>query len=266
MDCLSTGNEPRPYRSHKIPACDRCRKGKLRCEANVSNGPCRICRDQGVDCTRSPASKATKGSKRSTPTMNSTSGMAMTSVRSPKRPRMSGSNPSTSPRSGNNVRPSLEENTPEQSGLQSPDYTRQEKASTNARSSMIIGPVIAEDVQLLEQYMATQARPRKSDDKRMYDTVSDNPKDPVIYLSVSRQREGLSSRERPGEKQKEILEQILGPNLDEVVNLYGVRRYLVTCAEYFSVIFATFILAFLSLMSIISNNCFQRAIKAYRPL
>ncbi|KAB8293982.1 hypothetical protein EYC80_009449 [Monilinia laxa] len=221
MDSLSTGNEPRPYRSHKIPACDRCRKGKLRCEANVSNGPCRICRDQGIDCTRSQASKATKGSKRSTPTTNSTGGIAMTSVRSSKRPRISGSNPPISPRPGNNFRPSLEENAPEQSGLQSPDYSQQEKTSTNARSSMIIGPVIAEDVQLLEQYMATQARPRKSNDKRMYDTVSDNPKDPVIYLSVSRQREGLSSRERPGEKQKEILEQILGPNVDEVVNLYG---------------------------------------------
>ncbi|KAF7861872.1 hypothetical protein EAF04_007754 [Stromatinia cepivora] len=68
--------------------------------------------------------------------------------------------------------------------------------------------------------MESQSRPKTSKRGRLYDTVSDNPKDPVIYLSVSRRREGLSSSDRPGEKQKEILEQILGPNVGEVVKLY----------------------------------------------
>ncbi|EDN99599.1 hypothetical protein SS1G_02456 [Sclerotinia sclerotiorum 1980 UF-70] len=99
---------------------------------------------------------------------------------------------------------------------------------------MIIGPAIAEDVQVLEQYMESQSGPKTSKRGRLYDTVSDNPKDPVIYLSVSRRREGLSSSERPGEKQKEILEQILGPNVGEVVKLYGLCQYLVICAEFFS--------------------------------
>ena len=86
---------------------------------------------------------------------------------------------------------------------------------------MIVGPVIAEDVQLLEKYMTSQNRPGISDRERIYDTVSDNPRDPVIYLSVPRRREGLSSSSQPGEKQKEIFEQILGPHIGEVINLYA---------------------------------------------
>lgn len=222
MDSLPTGNESRPYRSHKIPACDQCRKRKSRCEADMSNGSCRICLGQGVDCTRSEAPKT---NKRGNSTTNRKGSIETTSVRPSKRPRISGSSTSTLSRPQNNLHVPIEENVPEKSGLQSPDYSRQEIASVNAKSSMIIGPVIAEDVQLLEQYMATQPQTKSSDRERLYDTISDNPKDPVIYLSVSRRREGLSSNERPGEKQKEILEQILGPNVGEVVNLYGACQY-----------------------------------------
>ncbi|KAM0166001.1 hypothetical protein ACHAQE_001860 [Botrytis cinerea] len=214
MNPSSTSNQFRPYRSHKIPACDRCRKRKLRCEADLSNGPCRICREQGADCVRPEASRT---NKRTTPNTTSTSNVEVPSVRSLKRLRTLDPSPSTSPRHENSF---PKDSTVEQSGLQSPDYSRQERPNANDKSSMIIGPIIAEDVQLLEQYMESQARPERSRRGRLYDTVSDNPKDPVIYLSVSRRREGLSSSERAGEKQKEILEQILGPNVREVVNLY----------------------------------------------
>ncbi|TGO72301.1 hypothetical protein BELL_0470g00080 [Botrytis elliptica] len=219
MDPPSTLNESRPYRSHKIPACDQCRKRKLRCEADSSNGPCRICREQGADCVRSEASRTKKHTtpntkKHTTPNTNS---IEVPSVRSLKRPRILAPSPSTSLRLENSFPGDVNA---EQSGLQSSDYSRQERPSVNDKSSMIIGPIIAEDVQLLEQYMESQARPDRSNRGRLYDTVSDNPKDPVIYLSVSRRREGLSSSERAGEKQKEILEQILGPNVREVVNLY----------------------------------------------
>ncbi|CAD6446212.1 e05496ef-16f7-430b-812f-4ff3883312c8-CDS [Sclerotinia trifoliorum] len=118
MDSLSSVNGSRPYRSHKIPAYDRCRKRKLRCEADLSNGPYRICQDQDVDCTRIP-----------------------------------GSSPLASPRLRNNSRHSIEESVAEQCDPQSPEYSQQERTIVNAKSSMIISPVIAEDIQVLEQYM-----------------------------------------------------------------------------------------------------------------
>lgn len=259
MDPPSALNESRPYRSHKIPACDRCRKRKLRCEADLSNGHCRLCREQGADCVRSEAPRTRK---HTTPNTNNIEVPSVPSVRSLKRLRLLYPSPSTSLRHESSF---PEDSTAEQSGLQSPDYSRQERPNVNDKSSMIIGPIIAEDVQLLEQYMESQARPERSKRGRLYDTVSDNPKDPVIYLSVSRRREGLSSSERAGEKQKEILEQILGPNVREVVNLYDPCQYLIAYAEYLSVTLAIFILAFLSLTSIISTNYTPRAIKAYHP-
>lgn len=85
---------------------------------------------------------------------------------------------------------------------------------------MIVGPVMAEDVQLIQDFMSSQGRLHHSSHDRLYDTVSDNPQDPVVYLTVPRRRQGLSLNYRPGEKQREILEQILGPFMDEVIALY----------------------------------------------
>ncbi len=82
---------------------------------------------------------------------------------------------------------------------------------------MIVGPVMAEDVQLIENYMSSQYRVHRKPHGPLYDSVSDNPEDPVLYLTVPRKRLGLSQNNRPGEKQREILEQILGPLINEVV-------------------------------------------------
>jgi hypothetical protein len=85
---------------------------------------------------------------------------------------------------------------------------------------MIVGPVMAEDVQLIQDFISSQGRlQHQSPAERLYDTVSDNPRDPVLYLTVPRRRLGLSLNYRPGEKQREILEQILGPFIDEVIAL-----------------------------------------------
>ena len=43
----------RPYRSHKIPACERCRKRKARCTIDLPDQPCLLCRLQGGTCSRS---------------------------------------------------------------------------------------------------------------------------------------------------------------------------------------------------------------------
>jgi hypothetical protein len=78
---------------------------------------------------------------------------------------------------------------------------------------------MAEDVQLIQDFISSQSRLHHAPPERLYDTVSDNPQDPVLYLTVPRRRLGLSLNHRPGEKQREILEQILGPFIDEVIAL-----------------------------------------------
>lgn len=43
----------RPYRSHKIPACDLCRSRKIRCSLDIAGQSCRFCREKDVKCTYS---------------------------------------------------------------------------------------------------------------------------------------------------------------------------------------------------------------------
>ena len=41
----------RPYRSHKVPACDRCRSRKTRCDIDGTGQPCRFCCERGEACS-----------------------------------------------------------------------------------------------------------------------------------------------------------------------------------------------------------------------
>ncbi|KAJ5433672.1 C6 transcription factor [Penicillium daleae] len=45
-----TGIGNRPYRSHKVRACDTCRKRKARCTVDIPHQPCITCRVQGTNC------------------------------------------------------------------------------------------------------------------------------------------------------------------------------------------------------------------------
>jgi hypothetical protein len=58
IDLLAGSLSPhksRPYRSHRFPACDFCRRRKSRCTRDVDNRPCLLCRVNGVECTRNGA-------------------------------------------------------------------------------------------------------------------------------------------------------------------------------------------------------------------
>lgn len=40
----------RPYRSHKVPACTRCRSRKIRCHIDIPGEPCLSCRERRLKC------------------------------------------------------------------------------------------------------------------------------------------------------------------------------------------------------------------------
>ncbi|OJJ42544.1 hypothetical protein ASPZODRAFT_76489 [Penicilliopsis zonata CBS 506.65] len=50
----------RPYRSHKIPACDFCRRRKSRCTQDVADQPCLLCRMHGAECSRTGMSTVSR--------------------------------------------------------------------------------------------------------------------------------------------------------------------------------------------------------------
>ncbi|KAE9972090.1 hypothetical protein BLS_004181 [Venturia inaequalis] len=85
--------------------------------------------------------------------------------------------------------------------------------------SIIMNPTMAEDVQVLENYLTSKSL-RTSSTSRPYTVVSQGKDDPVVYVTVPRRRQGLRTATDPGRTQREILEQILGPLKTEVIKLY----------------------------------------------
>ncbi|PGH33859.1 hypothetical protein GX50_03338 [[Emmonsia] crescens] len=215
---ISTGT--RPYRSHKIRACDLCRKRKSRCTVDLPGESCLLCRVQGADChyredqikpirTRFYDQNA-RGSKHPL----SGSQTPQKRQRTHQSPNFSGvptlaaETPSPNPRSA------------QQSDSQADHGSPRAFEEPFGESVHIVGPVAAEDAQVIERFMPSENSTKRSDTKAPYNVYSNDPKKPILYTTVSRRRQGLRTTGIPGESQKEILEQILGPFKHDLVKIF----------------------------------------------
>jgi hypothetical protein len=87
------------------------------------------------------------------------------------------------------------------------------------QSVHIVGPVVADDAQVIEKY--TERSNKNVEPKsHPYNVYSNDPRKPILYTTVSRRRQGMRVGVPPGENQKEILEQILGPFRHDLVRLF----------------------------------------------
>ncbi|KAF8848606.1 hypothetical protein BDZ45DRAFT_605698 [Acephala macrosclerotiorum] len=216
--------EARPYRSHRFPACERCRKRKLRCSVDIAGQPCNSCRNASVQCIQPQKEQASSSEAVS----QRRESLGHAHANRPAKRRQLRPNDESPGRSNVPGKAQLHYQHNLLSSFQrghdtsSAAHVSQEETgeASGSKSTMFVGPVMAEDVQMIQNYMSSQGRLQSGSGNRVYDTVSDNPKDPVLCLTVPRRREGLSLNNRPGEKQREILEQILGPFADDVVDIY----------------------------------------------
>lgn len=218
----------RPYRSHKIPACDRCRKRKIRCVVDLTGQPCLLCRMQNATCRR--LDEHTFTAKPQTADSNASSCSEVLPDRVSKRPgrKLKGSMSSTIV---DEIRPRLSfprkrdeiqtrcKHRAEVNSQTSLDSSPAAKR-VSSKFSMIIGPSVAEDVHVIEKYMSSGADLNAYAEPRRYDIMSDEPKKPILYMNVPRRRKGFILAAKPGEAQREILEQVLRPFVDDIVALY----------------------------------------------
>lgn len=105
--------------------------------------------------------------------------------------------------------------------------SRASGAAVLNQASHIVGPALARDAQVLEKYISpayssivSHARPNP------YSVYSDDPRNPVVYMKVPRQR-GVdpSGNGTSGFKQCETIEKILQPLGPEVFNLCAVLLF-----------------------------------------
>ncbi|KAL2851961.1 fungal-specific transcription factor domain-containing protein [Aspergillus pseudoustus] len=182
----------RPYRSHKVPACDRCRRFKRRCTGR----PCVLCNLQEVPCEYTPSSLP-KGQSASTRSARRT--VSQRTARQSPLPNLQ-------------PRPSTADREDEHGERVSDYHGGPNQARSKPELSMVANPVISEDIRILERYMSSQAASRAGS------SVLEN--NPMVYMKISRRREGLAITENPGKQQKETLMQILRSNANELIDLY----------------------------------------------
>ena len=180
-----TSTSFRPYRSHAVPACEECRRGKTRCLVDLPNAPCQICRKRQTDCV------VVTSTKRKLAQENGPG----TSVKRLRRP------PSDLGEGAGHVRDATSD------------------PQIDDESPLLLNPTMAEDMEIFETYLTskTSSQPAAS---KPYKTMSNVPGNQIFYLTVPRRREGLRCAVDPGRVQREILEQILGPLKLEVVNVF----------------------------------------------
>ncbi|KAH8768509.1 fungal-specific transcription factor domain-containing protein [Hyaloscypha finlandica] len=227
-------HKSRPYRSHRFPACDFCRRRKSRCTRDVDNRPCLLCRVNGVECTRNGAgSTATDESvpvvhrrkrpresrpelpledshSRSAARVQDASLMNIHFSNAQSQSQLEGHSPEEI------IRPRMKTPTPR-------SVPTPQQAQNQNQTGHIVGPAVARDVQVLEQFMSptygglavSYARPNP------YSVYSDDPKHPIVYLKVPRQRVASSwGNGSAGFKQYETIEKILEPLGNDLFSLY----------------------------------------------
>ncbi|KAJ5804721.1 transcriptional regulator family: Fungal Specific TF [Penicillium psychrosexuale] len=213
----------RPYRSHKVRACDLCRKRKSRCTVDIPGQSCLLCRVQGADChyqeeANADASVLSGADRKSWPGPPSLEAM-------PGHKRKRSSDELT--HMGQNIPPRQPINGPSPHGTTSSggrresDLRRKDMDDPQNESVLIVGPMVAEDAQVIEKHMPPERSSQSEEpNSHPYNIYSSDPRKPVLYTTISRRRKGMRKGTPPGENQKEVLEQILGPFKHDLVRLF----------------------------------------------
>ena len=202
----------RPYRSHKIRACDACRKRKVRCDVTSIGEDCQLCREQGKTCQYSVDEKP------------------------PRLRRLPLSDPSASERQRNNTPVLKRRHTliddPEKVEVPEPraqnwegSHVRTDDRANDApnrsdkgrQSLHIVGPAVSSDAHVLEQYMSPGWPEGRTNDNP-YSVYFSDPSKP-LYKKVPRGRVGLSINDNAGVNQREIFEQIFYPKAAQIRQL-----------------------------------------------
>ncbi|KAM0714007.1 hypothetical protein Q7P37_010971 [Cladosporium fusiforme] len=201
---MPSDSPARPYRSHKSPACVICRKRKIRCHVTASGRACRFCEERGIGCGLERRGEIATGT--GTATAPTGSEHLLPHAISPTKKRRLDVPESYHGTTTGTALSNL---------ANAPDASPEE-------SSVLMNPTMSEDISALEKYLTSQAS-SSNPKTRPYNVLPSkisSSSSPIVYLSVQRRRQGLATTQQPGKSQREIMEQILAPHLDEVVALY----------------------------------------------
>ena len=219
---LGITESSRPYRSHRYPACDICRRRKTRCIRNLDDQACHFCRQHDLSCevgtsnnTNVPES-GTRRTPRSKRTPSSRQQQSVTQGAEAQEPPGFVFDDTLLNASSGMSSPAQPEGT---------DSSRNDdngvRGDAHTHSGHIIGPVAAPDVHVLEQYMSpSAAMPISHARPNPYTVYSNDFRNPIVYLKIPRHRVPSSrGNGSAGFKQYESVEKMLEPHGADVVDL-----------------------------------------------
>lgn len=208
----------RPYRSHKIPACDFCHRRKSRCVRLRNDQPCTLCRTYKIQCTtnllgREIGRRSDMGRKSRRDFGDAVSEIAQTQTPNSRSRRLPKTSHQSTPRADVHDDQALAAAATTSPGTRGPPISNQARH--------IVGPVLARDAHVLEKYISPAYNTAVSHVRpNPYSVYSDDPRNPVVYMKVPRQR-GVapSGNGTSGFKQCETIEKILDPLSPDLFNL-----------------------------------------------
>lgn len=196
---MATSTTDRPYRSHKIPACERCRKRKIRCNFDLIHQECIYCRGKGLDCV---VAYPTRDSS-----IKGAVSQEVPDAVQRKRPRhREGASDVIGP--PHDSEPRLR-----------PSPATDRNGETWAEMSSIVGPMVAEDIEVIDSYLLPNAPKLDDDVENESHTKVQRKQNPVLYQSVPRRRSGLTLAHDSGTTQYRIAHHMFHSFKSEMIAL-----------------------------------------------
>lgn len=219
----------RPYRSHKYPACSFCRRRKSRCTRELDSSCCLLCRLHGLECSQDsldssadggPTARRPRTARRRRKTQYQTISHHRSNSPSKDSPIAEASN----------AHCASEETAERQGSILDDDSAPVAVSPENSPSKPsrhIVGPTVARDVQVLEEYMSPESS--RISQTRANKIYLDDPNNPIVYVKIARQRIATSlGNGSAGYKQLETIEKVLEPLNDEAIKLWVMQDTMVS--------------------------------------
>ncbi|KAH8880764.1 fungal-specific transcription factor domain-containing protein [Thozetella sp. PMI_491] len=204
--------EPRPYRSHLRPACLQCRRRKSRCKLEQHSPRCLMCSVHGTPCEFPGQESNSPQRQRKAAVRQRIASRWTEEQRAPTIPPnpISPAEPRPTPPAG----PGGLESHP-----QAPlaDLVAGVGGVEARDSSHIVGPAVTGDTQVLSQYLSTEpgvsGRPARAWGRG-------GGRASVMFTSVRKHPLGISSHQTVAQQKNQVIEKLLEPWLEELIDLY----------------------------------------------
>lgn len=251
MQSPVSSSQERPYRSHLRPACHPCRRRKSRCKLEAHSSSCLMCRVHGTVCTfpgesepavdrsvqtrlKSPARKRTASSRSmltpasSLPLSKSRAAFEVSVGDISADASCSAENAFLRPTvlEQRDLVPSVASRGSPWSELRSNEHNHHQPTPLSVDDDEqdnphIVGPANTNDSQVLADYLSTISN--SNGGIRMVLPVPASRSKPVLFATVKKRPVGMDTNLNPSREKLYIIEKLLEPKLDQLIDLYGKR-------------------------------------------